>query len=163
MKRYRSAEIPAENIDKWGKTFVRVYELQGPAAFEKYQYSIANMLCLRANQKLGEKLLEYVKDISEPKDVLLDVLTAIMLDDLMNINSRILAVAALRELVPKISPYARYTRESVVRAMKDSINSPQTPVLHEAVANALKSINREMQTNTLRLVLPSNVTKEINT
>ncbi len=153
---------PTETIDKWGAALIRIYELQGIADFEKYQYSITKILRLRANQKIGEKLLQYAKDISKPKGVLLDALTAIMLGNSINTGSRVLAVNALRVLVPKKSLYDGYTGEEVNRAMKDIINSPQLSVFHNAVKNALKSISKEMQNNKLQRVLFSNVTKEMN-
>jgi len=156
------SNFSTETTDKWGAALIRVYELQGRADFEKYQYCISKIIRLRANQKLGKKLLECVKHISKPKRVLLDTLTAIMLDDLMNTNTRILAVDALRELVPKKALQASHAGESVVQAMKDLMNSPQLSAFHNTVKNALKSINRELHNNNLIHVLSSNVAREVN-
>ncbi len=152
---------PTETIDKWGAALIRVYELQGPADFEKYQYGIARILHLRANRKSGEKLLQYAKDISRPKEVLLNALTKIMLSDSLSTNSRTLAVNALRVLVPKKALLNSNTVESVGRAMEDIINSPQLSAFHNTVKNALKSINKEVQNNKLRQVLSLNVTREL--
>ena len=85
----------------------------------------------------------------------------IMLNDSLNTNSRTLAVKALRVLVPKKALLSSYTVESVGRAMKDIINSPQLSAFHNTVKNALKSINKEIQNNKLRQVLSLNVTREL--
>lgn len=153
MKRY----FLPDNIDKWGMALVGVYERCGPADFEKYQYSVAAMLRRKADKELGEKLLEYVKDISEPKDVLLEVLISIMFNDFMNNNSRIRAVDALRVLVPKRMPNSRYTGEFIVRAMKDVINSLGASGIRGTVNKAMKSIRMDIQQNSLKNVLKQSI------
>lgn len=140
MKRY----LP-DTIDKWGAMLSRVYELQGSLTFEKYQYSIASILRSRASWELTERMLEHVKDISSPKDVLIDEISAIMLDDNVNINTRIFAADALRVLLPKRISYATSSGAYVVRAMRDILNSPQTKVFHDAVSSVLESIDAKMR------------------
>lgn len=161
MKRHRTTKILGEDIDRWGKRFARVYELQGPASFEKYQYSIANIIKLRANHISGNQMLKYVRDIAKPNDILFEALISIMFNDFVNTNSRVLAVKALEVLTPKRSTNSRYTRESVIAAMKDVLNSPQISTLHNAVKKAMKTIDREMQQNYLKHVSTSTVEREI--
>ncbi len=161
MTRRRITKIMGEDIDRWGKKFARVYELQGPASFEKYQYSIANIIRFRANQKSGEQLLKYVRDIARPKDVLFEALISIMFNDFVNTSSRILVVEALRVLTPKRPVDSRYTRESVIRAMEDVFNSPQISALHHAIKKAMKSINTEIQQNNLKQILSLTVEREL--
>ncbi|HOE17841.1 MAG TPA: hypothetical protein PLX02_10770 [Syntrophorhabdaceae bacterium] len=154
MKRYYLSEA----IDKWATAFIRIYERQGIADFEKYQYSIAKILRLGPNHEQEEKLLAYVKDITNPKDVLLEALAAIMLNNSINNNSRILAVNALRVLLPIIMPNTKHIRESIVRAMEGIINSPEKTVFYDTVKDTLKSINMAMQKDSQNRALLSNVT-----
>jgi len=155
MKRYRCGGIQNEDIEKWGKTFIRAYELQGIAAFAKYQYSIAtSILNQKISVDLREKLIQYIKDIPNPKDVLLEALIEIMFDDFYNVNTRILAVNALRALFPKRMPNSKYMQCAVTRVMEDIINSPQTPELHNTVEDALQSINIAVQKDGPESALP---------
>ncbi len=150
-----------EDIEKWGRTFIRVYELQGPAAFGKYQYSIANVLSLKTNTELGEQLLKYIRHIPNPKDMLFEVLIDIMLNGYVNTNCRILALEALAELFPKRMPYSRYTQETIIQAMEDAVHSPQTLAFRNAVKDVLKSMNVEIQKGTPKHTFSQSVAGEV--
>ncbi len=155
MTRY----FPAETIHKWGTALLRIYERRGPKAFERYQYILAKIIQIDANGKLGGKLLEYAKNITNPKEVLFDALTAIMRDDLASDNARILAIHALRTLLPRRMPHAIHIGQSIERAMRDVTISAQTSVLHEIVNDALQFIITEVTRNSLKQTLLFNATR----
>ncbi len=149
MTRY----FPTETIDKLGTALIRIFERQGPKAFEKYQHILAKILQTDTNGKLGGKLLEYAKNITHPKDVLFDALTAIMRDDSATDNARILAVNALGTLLPKRMPQAIHIGESIGRAMRDVINSAQTAVFRDTLKNTLQFIIMEVTRSSLKQTL----------
>ena len=136
MKR-RLAELAAEDVEKWGKTLVRIYEKQGAMAFAKYQFSIAKMILLKPDEELGQKLLEYTKHIPNPRDVLLGSLIEIMRNDSTNVDSRILAVDGLCVLYPKRMPYSQYTQDVFEKIMTNAICSSQDAGFQNALKEAM--------------------------
>lgn len=148
MQRYRSARYPAKDINKWAKTIIRLYESQGPAVFEKYQYSIAEIIRGKVNRQLREKLLEYVRDIARPKDVLLDALIITVTNDSMNTYTRIRAVDALRALLPKRMPSSRHTERYVMTTMENVRQSPQITAFSRVLEKAMKSMETRLQVTT---------------
>ena len=145
MQRYRSARYPAKDINKWAKTFIRFYETGGPVVFEKYQYSIAEILHRKVDRQLREKLLEYARHISSPKDVLLDSLMSIVANDSMNTNTRIRAVDALRVLLPKRISYSRHTDMYVMKTMENIMQSPQIAAFSRILEKTLRSLGARPQ------------------
>ncbi len=145
MQRYRSARYPAEEINKWAKTFTRFYETKGPVVFEKYQYSIAEILRRKVDRQLREKLLEYVRHIARPRDVLLDALMATVANDSMNTNTRIRAVDALRALLPRRMSNSRHTETYVMKTMKNVMQSPQIAAFSRVLEKSMKSMETRLQ------------------
>lgn len=102
-------------VHDWEKMLKRVYETQGPSAFAKYQYSISSILQLTKTSPSLQKILEYCKDIPNPKDVLIDTISGIMLDHSIDTSSRVAATATLCALIPRMQAYPglrgrRYSR-----------------------------------------------------
>lgn len=145
MQRYHSARYPAKDINKWAKTIIGLYESQGPAVFEKYQYSIAEIIRGKVNRQLRETLLEYVRHISRPRDVLLDALMIIVINDSMNTNARIRAVDALRVLLPKRMTYSKHSEMYVMKTMENVMQSPQITAFSRVLEKALKSMESRLQ------------------
>jgi len=132
-----------ETIDEWGKMLSRVYKTQGSASFGKYQYSIAKILHLGRDWKLVKKMLEYAKDIPNPKDVLIDEISTIMLDSSINSNIRVIAADTLRVLIPRSMSFTVSKGTSITQAMKDILDSSQTKTFRDAVCGVLQVIDTE--------------------
>ncbi len=71
----------------WEKMLKRVYETQGPSGFAKYQYSLASIIHLTRKSAALHTMLEYCGDIPNPKDVFIEAVCEIMLDDNVDTNA----------------------------------------------------------------------------
>ena len=67
-------------VHDWERMLKRVYEKQGPSGFAKYQYSISGILQLKKDGISIGTILEYCGDIANPKDVLIEAISGIMLN-----------------------------------------------------------------------------------
>ena len=126
----------------WGKMLTRVYEKQGPSDFAKYQYSISSILRhLKRNGTSIGKILEYCKNIQNPKDVLVDSIFEIMLDDDIETTIRVAAGNTLRVLIPKIWNYPALN----VTDIQEVLASTGEEALQETFNNIIQAINSKTQ------------------
>jgi len=132
-------------VHDWEKMLKRVYETQGPSGFAKYQYSISSILHLKKDGTSIGMILEYCKDIPNPRDVLIDAISGIMLNGDMETASRVAAAATLRALIPKIRNYPRVKAAAIILAMREVVESTGEKVLHEVFSDAIEAVNRKIQ------------------
>lgn len=131
-------------VHDWEKMLKRVYETQGPSAFAKYQYSISSILHLKKDGTSIGTLLECCKDIPNPRDVLIDAISGIMLNADMETASRVAAAATLRALIPRIRNYPRLKAATTTLAMREVLESTGESVLHEAFSDTIETANRRI-------------------
>lgn len=132
-------------INDWEKMLKRVYEKQGPSDFAKYQYSISNILRLKKDSASIRAILEYCKDIANPRDVLVDTISGIMLNEDMETTARVAAAATLRALIPRMQNYPGLKAASIIMAMREVLESTGEKALHEAFNDTIETANRRMQ------------------
>lgn len=132
-------------VHDWEKMLKRVYETQGPSGFAKYQYSISSILQLKKDGTPLGKMLEYCKDIPDPKNVLIDAICQIALNEDLEIKTRVAAAAALRALIPKIKNYPGLRGASLIGAMQEVLESTREKALQEAFNDTIEAANRKIQ------------------
>jgi len=123
----------------------RVYETQGPSGFAKYQYSISSILQVKKDGASIKTLLEHCKDIPNPKDVLIDAISGIMLNGDMETTVRVAAAAALRSLIPRMRNYPGLKATSIIVAMREVLESTGENALREAFADTIEVADRMIQ------------------
>lgn len=131
-------------VHDWEKMLKRVYETQGPSAFAKYQYSISSILHLKKNGTSIGTILEYCKNIPNPRDVLIDAISGIMLNADMETASRVAAAATLRTLIPKMRNYPRLKAAAIILAMREILESTRERALHDAFSDTIETANRRI-------------------
>lgn len=85
-------------VHDWEKMLKRAYETQGPSGLAKYQYSVSSILHLTKTSPSLQRMLEYCKDIPNPKGVLIDAISEVMLNHAIATNARIAATATLETM-----------------------------------------------------------------
>lgn len=132
-------------IHDWEKMLKRVYETQGPSGFAKYQYSISSILQLKKDGTSIEVILQYCKDIPNPKDVLIDAISGIMLNGDMETVIRVSAAATLRSLIPRMRNYPRLRAASIISATREVLESTGEKALQEAFVDTIEVADRMIQ------------------
>lgn len=136
-----------DNFKDWWVVLEKLREMKTASALDECQHSLARILKYRDNWRLRETVLEYATDIHKPTNEFLEAICAIMTDDNIYISARILAVEALRVLVPRkikqSTAYPTFRGVSVPRVLKNILDFPQVPMFHDAIARALKDIDQE--------------------
>lgn len=132
-------------VRDWEKMLKRVYRTQGPAGFGRYQYSISSILRLtRADASLQE-MLEYCRDIPNPKDVLIDTVSEIMLDSTVDTDTRVAATGTLRALIPRMNGYPGLRGAAMLDAMKEVLARTREEPLHDALTETINAANQRLQ------------------
>ncbi|MEN6615338.1 MAG: hypothetical protein ABFD12_02175 [Syntrophorhabdus sp.] len=132
-------------VQDWEKMLKRVYETQGPSAFAKYQYSVSTILQLTKTGPSLQKMLEYCKDIPNPKDVLIDAISEVMRDHNMEVNVRIAATVTLRALMPRIQDYPGFKGATIIDAMEEVLGRTRDESFRDALTETINAANRKMQ------------------
>jgi len=123
----------------------RVYEKQGPSGFAKYQYSISGILQLKKDGISIGTILEYCGDIANPKDVLIEAISGIMLNKDMETTVRVAAATALRSLIPRMRNYPGLKAASIILAMREVVESTGERALQEAFTDTIEVADRRIQ------------------
>ncbi len=129
----------------WEKMLRRVYESQGPSGFAKYQYSIASIIHLTRKSATLHKMLEYCKDIPNPKDVLIEAVCEIMLDPNVDTKTRVTATSTLRALIPKMEMHPGLKGAAILEAMKQVLDRTGEESLQDALTETINATNRKLQ------------------
>lgn len=132
-------------IHDWEKMLKRVYETQGPSDFAKYQYSISSILQLKKDATSIEVILQYCKDIPNPKDVLIDAISGIILNGDMETVIRVSAAATLRSLIPRMRNYPGLRAASIISATREVLESTGEKALQEAFVDTIEVADRMIQ------------------
>ena len=132
-------------VDDWEKMLKRVYEAQGASGFAKYQYSISSILHLKKDSASIGTILEYCKEIPNPRDVLVDAISGIMLNAGMETASRVTAATTLQALIPRMRDYPRLKAATIILAMRQVLESTGEKALQEAFNDTIEAANRRIQ------------------
>lgn len=135
----------ANTVHDWEKMLKRVYETQDPTGFAKYQYSISRILQLLTGSSSLEIMLEYCKDIPNPKDVLIDAISEIILDHAIDTKVRVAATATLCALIPRMQTYPGLKGAGILETMKEVLARTREKSLQDALTETINAANRRLQ------------------
>jgi hypothetical protein len=131
------------NLMDWGNVLEKLDDIKKSGALEDHQTGLVRILRYKENWRLTEHVLECIREINMPTDELIQEACRIMCDDGAYIDMRILAATALGDLVPKRLKYSgeepKFGDISVFQVMQEILASPQAPVFHKAVSNAIEA------------------------
>jgi hypothetical protein len=125
---------PFENLTDWGQVLDTFEELADTSRLAECQPGLIRILRFKGNWRLREEVLKRVGEIQNPsRDLVLQVL-AILADDNIYYDARIIAGDALIQLL-KNGPDDSYEElTSMVRKLVDKLKStPQPPFFDQAL------------------------------
>lgn len=132
-------------VHDWEKMLKRVYETQGPSGLAKYQYTVSSILHLTKTSPSLQRMLEYCKDIPNPKGVLIDAIFEVMLDDNVDTNARVAAAATLRALMPRMKGYPGLKGAAILETMKEVLAKTREESSPDALTKRIKTANRRLE------------------
>lgn len=135
----------SNTVHDWEKMLKRVYRTQGPSGLAKYQYSISSILQLTKTSPSSQEMLEYCKDIPDPKDVLIDTLSGIMLDHTIDTGCRTLATATLCALIPRMQTCPGLKGAGILKTMKEVLARTREKSLQDALTKTINAANLRLQ------------------
>jgi hypothetical protein len=132
------------NLMDWGRVLERLEKIKENSALDEYQDELIRILRYKENWRLTERVLEYAKEIRQPKDELIGETCSILCNPKRYVDSRVLAADALSALIPKnvkgTVEYPKFEGASVVEVMQEILKSPEAPIVHNAVSKALQCV-----------------------
>ena len=135
-----------DNLTDWGRVIETLDRLKELKQLDRHQDGLTRILRYRNNWRLRETVLKHIVHLSEPMEELVHEVINITVDEDTYLDMRILAVDALSHLIPLCSKRddikSRNIVETAVENMNKLLSLPQSPIFHEAVTKALKTINK---------------------
>jgi hypothetical protein len=130
------------DLEKWEKVLKILNGLKESRELDENQAGLARILRFGDNWRLIEKVLECGKGIDQPEDKFLLELFKIIADRNIYLDARILALDTLVCLFPRMNQKEnqKVSQAFVVQNIRNILNLPEPPLLHEAIAKSLKAM-----------------------
>ena len=131
------------NLREWGHIPEQLAELAQAGALDDHQEGLIRLLRYRHNWRLREMALESVEHLKSPTDKLLLEVVRILTDDGLYCEVRMLAARVLGGWLQSIGVSdARSSgiARQIVEQLTAIVESPQSPVFHEAARSVLAAV-----------------------
>lgn len=138
MKTYR-----LDNFLDWERVLEESEELKELGLLDEHQSGLMRVLRYRGNWRLREYALECVKEVTAPTKDLVQEICALMCDEDVYPELRMLAVDAVRQLIPANAATASlpfYQGATVFEKMKGLAGVPMHPLLQRKIVRAVEEI-----------------------
>ncbi len=139
MKTYK-----LDNFLDWGRVLEELQELKELGLLDEHQSGLKRILRYRGNWRLREYALECVKEVTAPTKDLVQEICALMCDEDVYPELRMLAVDAIRQLVlanPAMASLPFHREATVFERMKGLVGVPMHPLLQRKIARATEEIS----------------------
>ena len=131
------------NLQDWGRVMDQIAKLRRSKKLDQHQEGLTRLLRYRGNWRLREAALEAAREVSSPTDALLSQVLAVMMDEGVYWQARVLAAETLSQLIQK--PGRKVPVISAARAVKKMnrlLRTPQAPVFHESIRKFLQAVEK---------------------
>jgi len=133
------------NLRDWGPVMEQLDRLCKQGELGQHRRGLARILRYRDNWQLREAALKYARAVSDPTDELLESALAIMMDENIYYDARILAAETLADLAPRRTvencASSGLTPQFIREKMDALMDSPQTPRFHRAIDSVRQSLS----------------------
>jgi len=124
-----------------GKVLDRIAQLKGSESPDEHQEGLTRILRYRGNRRLREAALKAGGDIASPADELLSQVLAVMMDEDVYWQARVMAAEALNHLIQKeFGGTASLNPAEAIEKIDALPSSPQPPAFHDGVRRFLKTV-----------------------
>ncbi len=131
---------PFGNLTDWGAVLDLFDELRENGNLSECQPGLVRILRYKGNWRLREEALKLIGKIHHPSDELISQVIAILADDNIYYDARILAGEALMQLVKNANNGVAGCIGMEVRKITEKLRSTPQPPFFD---NALKNLNAE--------------------
>lgn len=132
------------NLEEWGRVLEQLGELARTGSLDEHQEALAELLRYPDNWRLREAALETVPLLSHPSDALVREISAILLDEGLYHQVRVLAAEALAAALDRRADHPRENRGGLRRTVREQLNTllscPAAPLLHQAARRVLPRV-----------------------
>lgn len=154
------------NLMAWGSVLDRLKALREQRKLDRHQLGLIRILRYRGNWRLLEAALDCVEDVSRPSDDLLRNVLAILADEEIHEEARVLAAAALAVVFSRQDheidrPGAVVTAAAVLEEMDEVLRRPAAPIFHEAVRDQRDRLQKSVPQSHVRTETKSRETVEV--
>lgn len=138
MKTYK-----LDDLQDWGRVLGELEELKELRLLDEHQEGLKRVLRYGGNWRLRECAIKCVQEVAAPKNALLQEVCAIMCDEDIYPELRMLAVETLRKLMLANAsiaslPYSRGA--TILEKMKALVGVPMHPLLQRRIVRAVEEI-----------------------
>lgn len=132
------------NLQEWDGVLKQLETLRREGALSEHQEALADVLRYHGNWRLREAALDTVRHIETPTEPLVREALNIMTDESTHAQMRMLAAEVLADVIERTRSLGHdgltAVGREVIEAMHDLLDSPQPPVLHDAVQKVLPRV-----------------------
>lgn len=135
---------PFGNLLEWGAVLDQLDELRQKGGLADCQAGLIRILRFKGNWRLRETVLKLIPKIENPETRLCEAVLAIIMDDNIYYEARILASEALQQLLAHCR--SRQTDRAILSLVPvaDQLNllmkTPQPPIFFNAVESCLQNL-----------------------
>jgi len=145
------------NLREWGHVPEQLAQLTQAGALDGHQEGLIRLLRYRHNWRLREMALEAVQHLRSPTGGLISEVLAIVMDEGLYCEVRMLAAKSLSALLcqsaPRFSSNGRAILCHVIQKMNMLLGLPQPPVMHRVLRECLAAIEGEAPTSEPQVAL----------
>jgi hypothetical protein len=135
------------NLREWGDVPDQLAQLTQSGTLDDHQEGLMRLLRYRHNWRLREMALEAVQNLKSPTDRIISEVLAIVMDEGLYCEVRMLAAKSLGVVLSKsATPFSsdgRVIRCQVIQKMSMLLDSPQRPVIAGVLRECLTAIDGE--------------------
>ncbi|MGD9971954.1 MAG: hypothetical protein AB7S77_02715 [Desulfatirhabdiaceae bacterium] len=130
---------PFDNLSDWGPVLQQLHELADSGKLAECQAGLIRILRYKGNWRLREEVLKRIGEISNPSNPLLDQVLAIVGDDNIYYEARILAGDTLIQLLKNRKGSLDMDLPVKIRQRVEKLKNMPQPPFFESALNRLHS------------------------
>ena len=130
------------DLRDWGRVLGLIEGTRKDDRLDEHQEGLARILRYLDNWRLREAVLECFQNVRSPSPELVSAVLAILLDQNVYCDARVLSASALGCLADRTGGGAGLDRNEILEKLRDVLNTPQVPVLNNAVKQALARLSK---------------------
>lgn len=134
------------NLRDWSRVLDQVAEFREAGTLDEHQQGLTRLLRYRDNWRLRETALKAAKCLKSPSEELLSQVLAVMMDEDVYWQARVLAADTLSHLISECGKAGNGNLSTIafeaMGKMESILDSPQPPVMHESIRRFLTAMEK---------------------
>lgn len=136
---------PFGDLREWGRVIEKLQQMKEEGELDDAQPGLIRLIRYPDNWRIRERALIAARHVAQPNSALLKAIATVLMDANTYADVRILAARALGDLAGRDrqtgSPDG-FGPDEILVVLKGLLATPEAPVLHRAVEEAIRKIER---------------------